>query len=127
MRCPHCSGAVVAIDAWRDGCSVNRERGKAICTGWAIRRELAAKGLIATVRDNLLAPAAAAEFEKAFREALKHEALADADGPAQKAQRIKQLEGEVARLVNAIAAVGSSSAVLARLRTVTKSCWRRAA
>lgn len=116
MRCPHCGGAVVAINGLQYGCGVAKDRGPTVCRGWAIRRDIAERRLLGLVRDDLLSPQAAAAFETAFREMLQAEAEQDQESPVRTQRRLETLEEEIGRLVNAIAQVGASPALTARLR-----------
>jgi site-specific DNA recombinase len=114
LRCPTCAGPVVAIDARRYGCNARRDRGPTACANalaWPRRAVDAA--LLAVVRDELVSPAALAELHAAVRGALasaRRTGNADAD-----AGRLAALQGEIGRLVDAVAQLGLSDALRARL------------
>lgn len=54
LRCPVCSGAIVAVDARRYGCSVHKDRGPAVCSSTAmVPRKAVDTRLLAFVREDL--------------------------------------------------------------------------
>lgn len=114
LRCPSCGGPVVAIDARRYGCNVSHDRGQAVCSMRTGFKRAAVDGaLLSLVRDELLSPAALAELHQAVRAAL---ASARPAGDAKAARsRLAALQGEIARLVDAVAQLGLSEALRARL------------
>ncbi|QDD65573.1 recombinase family protein [Herbaspirillum seropedicae] len=117
MTCPHCGGAVVAINADRYGCAAAKDRGPAVCKGFSIPRDLVEKRLVSIVRGELLSPMAAAEFEKAFLELLQ-ESTGTGEDAVQANKRIAQLTSEIGKIVDAIAMVGASDALAERLKSL---------
>lgn len=117
MLCPHCGGAVVAINADRYGCAAAKDRGPAVCKGFSIPRDLVEKRLISIIRAELLSPVAAAEFEKAFEELLI-ENTGSTEDVAQATKRITQLTTEIARVIDAITMIGASEALAAKLKAL---------
>ncbi|QJQ03929.1 recombinase family protein [Herbaspirillum rubrisubalbicans Os34] len=117
MLCPHCGGAVVAINADRYGCAAAKDRGPAVCKGFSIPRDLVEKRLISIIRAELLSPVAAAEFEKAFDELLIANTGSTED-VAQSTKRITQLTAEIGRVIDAITMVGASEALAAKLKAL---------
>ena len=114
LRCQACGGPVVAIDARRYGCNAHLDRGASVCAhGAGYSRRSVDAALLAVVRDELLAPAALADAHAAAREAL----AAARRSSASKAPtaRLAALRGEIARLVDAVAQLGMSDALRARL------------
>lgn len=115
MHCPHCRGALIAINSRLYACITRKDRGPAVCRGFSIRRDVAERRLLAHVREELLSPEAATAFEQAFHAAL-HAATAHPLDEATQQRRAAELRGEIQRLVDGIAAVGPSPALAARLR-----------
>lgn len=114
LRCPACAGPIIAIDSRRYGCHARRDRGPAACSSaMAWPRRAGDGALLAMVRDELLAPAALADLHDAVRTALanaRRTTGVDAD-----AARLAALQGEIARLADAVAQLGLSDALRARL------------
>lgn len=114
LRCPACGGPVVAIDARRYGCNVHNDRGPAACANAAAwPRKAVDAALLTVVRDELAGPAALAELHRAARAAVAQ--AAGAAGAGHAAARLAALQGEIDRLVDAVAQVGLSDALRARL------------
>ncbi|MCM2317983.1 MAG: recombinase family protein [Pseudomonas sp.] len=119
MRCPHCGGPMVAVTLFHYGCNQSRDRGPTVCRGFRIRRDLAERRLVTAVRDDLLSPVAADAFERAFLEQLALLAGKDSAAMAMQ-QRVDALAAEVGRMVDAIALVGVSPALAARLQAAER-------
>lgn len=103
----------MAIDARRYGCSRHFNSGRAACDYVeAFPRRAVENALLGVVREELLSPAALAELHAAVRAA-----LASAAGPTRKTRQAQQeaLQREIERLVDAVAQVGISDALRARL------------
>lgn len=114
LRCPSCGGPMVALDARRYGCNVNADRGASVCAaGTGYSRKSVDAALLAVVRDELLSPAAMADLHAVAREALASARRSAA--PKAPPARLAALQGEIARLVDAVAQVGLSDALRARL------------
>jgi DNA invertase Pin-like site-specific DNA recombinase len=113
LRCPHCGGGMVAVSSARYGCAARQRHGETACQGYLIRRDVADLRLLAHVREELLTPAAAEAYEAAFKEAIAAHRQAADETALQSRQR--ELEGEIRRLVDAIATVGVSPALASRL------------
>ena len=117
LRCATCGGAMVAINAERYGCSVRKDRGPAVCaSGLTVKRDSLDRRLLAELRDDLLQPSALAELHAAVHVLLasrEREAGAD-DATARR--RLQALTAEIERLVDAVASMGQSAAIGARLR-----------
>lgn len=116
LICPRCGGAVIAISGTHYGCSVAKDRGPAVCQGFSVSRELLERRLISLVREDLLTDAAAQEFEQAFRLAVEQHVKSSASEQQSAQVRLDALEAEISRLVDAVAAVGISPALAAKLR-----------
>lgn len=115
LRCHQCGGPMVAIDARRYGCNVHTDRGQTVCTNAsAYQRKAVDAALLTVVRDELLSPAALADLHKALREA-QATAQRSAGGRGGSSAREATLRAEIARLVDAVAQVGMSTALQARL------------
>ncbi len=115
LVCPHCGGAMVAISATMYGCAARKDRGPTVCRGINVRRDTVDGRLVAVVRDDLLSPARADRFETLFRKAIQRR-LAGRDDERLRAQaRIKRLDQDITRVVDAITTIGSSKALAERL------------
>ncbi|ACO79859.1 Recombinase [Azotobacter vinelandii CA] len=119
MRCPYCGGPMIALNQLYYGCNVGHDRGPTVCRGFRIRRDLAERRLVTAVREDLLSSAAAEEFERAFLEQVAMLAGQDSAMTAMQ-RRVDELAAEVGRLVEAIAVVGVSSALAARLQAAER-------
>lgn len=118
LRCALCGGAVVAVSGRLYGCAARKDRGPAVCAGVFAPRESVDARLLATVRDQLLAPAAIAEAQAQFAAALKALRSDHASSRAADERRRRELEAEIRRVVDAIAQVGVSAALAARLQAL---------
>lgn len=116
MRCPHCGGSVVAIDKRFYGCTARHDRGPAVCAGIRFPRDKADVRLLGDLRDELLSPATQRDLERRLRAALQERGRAHRDTGAEIRKRREALDAEIGRLVDALAQVGSSDAIVARLR-----------
>jgi site-specific DNA recombinase len=116
LRCAACGAAVVAINAARYGCSARKDRGPAACpSGATVKRSALDTRLIAELRRELLEPAALAELQGKVQQLARQRVAAEqAHAPALR-RRLQELEGEVGRLVDAVATAGLSAALQARL------------
>ncbi len=115
LRCGHCGGAVIAVDARAYGCNTRKERGAAACEGVHARRDRVDQRLIAWIRDDLRSPAELAEFRKQLQAVLMERANIAGDAYQETAKRRRSLQEEITRLVDAVANAGHSAALLARL------------
>lgn len=115
LRCPTCGGPMTAIDSRRYGCNHHRDRGSAVCdNGDAFARARVDAALLAVVREELLSPAAQAELHDAVRGAIA--AAGSSSAARGDRQRAVTLRAEVGRLVEAVATMGLSQALQARLQ-----------
>lgn len=113
LRCGLCGSHMTAVDARRYGCIAHHDRGPAVCAGVAVPRQALERRLLAELRDDLLSPEALADVHVAVREAL---AIARRDDRREAARgRLVALQGEIERLADAVAAMGLSEALRARL------------
>ena len=116
LRCGRCGGSVVAVNAYRYGCAAAKDRGKSVCIGIGARKRDVDSALLTHLRDEILAPATIARIE---REAIRLSSALDGqagDVAGESRRQAREVEAEVGRLVEAIAAVGTSPALTERLR-----------
>lgn len=117
LRCGCCGGAVVAVSTSTYGCAARKDRGPSVCPGVRISRRVAERRLLTEIRESLSAPEAIAEFRAELeRAAAAHLATAN-EGAGAARKRIIELDREIGRLVDAIAAVGISDALRERLQS----------
>ncbi|MBV8500348.1 MAG: recombinase family protein [Paucibacter sp.] len=119
LRCPLCGGAMIAVNGRSYGCGKRKDRGPTVCSNGAlVPRKQVDAGLLNVVRHEVMAPAAKARFEQTLRDALHAETTARQDKAriAQQEARLKDLSGEIARIVDAIVKIGMSEALGSRLK-----------
>ena len=117
LTCQACGGPMIAINRQRYGCGVHKDRGNTVCdNGASFLREVVDRRLVAELRDELLQPNALAELQAAVRSVVA--AFQREAGQEQEAarKRLQQLEGEIGRLVDAVVAMGHSTAIASRLQ-----------
>ncbi len=117
LRCQDCGGPLVAISATRSGCNIAKDRGATICANRrTVAREQVDRRLLAEVRDQLMSPDALLELQGAVHAqvaALRAEASRSGESVR---RRLAAVEGELARLVDAVATIGASQALAERIR-----------
>lgn len=117
LRCQECGGPMIAINRVRYGCNAHKDRGDAVCrNGRTVLRDVVDRRLIAEVRDELMAPDAQADLQGLVRELLAKRKRDAAGGSDAARRRLELLGGEIQRLVDGIASIGASAALVARLR-----------
>jgi site-specific DNA recombinase len=117
LKCAACGGPMIGINSSRYGCGVHKDRGDAVCnSSVTVSRELVDTCLLEELRDELLAPDAVHELQEAVRHLLADDTRSRAATEDTMRKRIRELQGEIARLVDAIAAIGLSNALQDRLR-----------
>ena len=117
MRCPYCGGAVIAINSRLYGCNARRDRGEIVCKGVSVNREVADKRLLSVIRDELLSPDAISALESQVQKLLSERKRNNVSALSAGKERIRALNDEIARLVDAIAAIGISDALKTRLQS----------
>lgn len=118
LRCHACGAAVVAINTQRYGCSARKDRGPSVCpSGATVLRHVLERRLLRLLRDELLAPAALAELQTEVRRLLAERTQAARGGLRDTQRRLLEVQGEIGRLVDAVATVGISPALQQRLAT----------
>ena len=117
LRCNACGGPMVAIDRYRYGCNVHKDRGATVCgSGLKVHREAVDRRLVAELRDQLLTPDAVTELQAVVRDILGKQQRDAAGAGAGQRRRLAALDAEIGRLVEAVASVGISAAITDRLR-----------
>lgn len=108
LRCAHCGGPVIAVNAFKYGCSAHHHRGT--CPGMYIDRQQTETRLLAVLRDELLTPASVSAVLQELRQVQRVPDTAEAT-----AKRMAALERQIANLTEAIAQEGLSKAIRDRL------------
>ncbi len=117
LKCAECGGPMIGINSSRYGCGVHKDRGEAVCSSnLTVSRERVDSGLLDELREDLLSPDAVAELQAAVMDLLADENRSRAASEDTMRKRIKELQSEIARLVDAIAVMGLSNALQDRLR-----------
>jgi DNA invertase Pin-like site-specific DNA recombinase len=116
MKCGICGGAVIAINSHKYGCGIHKDRGASVCTGVSVGRTATERRLMAVVRAELLAPAAVVKLRKEVGVVLARRQRTAAEASCAAKAALAGLDKEIARLVDAIAAMGHSEALTARLK-----------
>jgi hypothetical protein len=114
LKCGLCGGSIMAISAHQYGCAARKDRGETVCKGVSAARTTVDERLLSTIRSELLSPAALARVHARIRAAHR------VSGQAALQKRIAHLDAEVSRLVNAIAAMGISPGLQARLHATER-------
>lgn len=116
VACGRCGGAVVAVSRHSYGCAARKDRGRPVCIGVLVpRRQLDAR-LLSLVRDTLLSPEAVSAVQADAGRILAESQRESLQAVARTRGRLAVLEAEIARLVDAVAKVGHSDALQARLQ-----------
>lgn len=123
LKCGHCGGAMVAVNARLYGCSVIHDRGDYVCRGTYTLRHETDMRLLSRLRDELLSPTGLAEFRRVAQIVLREASSDQVAGKAVHA-RLQELDKEINRLVDAIASMGVSDALRTRLQAA-ESEWVR--
>lgn len=114
LRCGLCGGAVIAASARNYACAARKDRGVAVCTGIAARRQEVDHVLIEHLQQEVLSPATLAAIE---REAIQRAVeFARAARGADNGKRVAELKQEIERLADGIVSVGVSPVLADRLR-----------
>lgn len=116
LRCEHCGGAIVAINALMYGCAARKDRGPSVCPGTQTPRKPTDARILALIREQLLTPAALAEVQQMVRDLVAERRRASDQDAGATRKRRAELDAEISRLVEAIATVGVSEALSQRLR-----------
>lgn len=116
MTCSKCGGAIIAVSGRDYGCAAHKDRGPAVCIGTRVRRKATDLRLLAVVREDLLSQSAVIELRDQVETLLdaQRQAAAGAAGAAKAA--LGEVAREIDRLVDAIGAMGHSSALAVRLK-----------
>ena len=118
LRCYACGAAVVAINRERYGCSARKDRGPTVCpSGHTIKRDLLDTRLLSELRDELLTDDSLSQLRSEVADILSAIAREAGAGSASARRRLVDLDAEIGRVVNAIAVVGISPALQAKLQT----------
>ncbi|MDB6061778.1 MAG: Recombinase [Verrucomicrobiaceae bacterium] len=116
MTCGFCGGAMTAVNSRLYGCITRHDRGDSVCHGVYAPRVDTDTRILASIRDELLSPGAVAELQREVDALLRAESLhMDSEYKAARS-RFTDLHVEIERVVDAIAAVGGSSALQQRLQ-----------
>ena len=117
MRCGLCNGAVVVVDATHYGCAAHKDRGPSVCAGVRVQRNATNARLLSAVKDDLLTPQSLAEMQAAVSRALVDQQRDLSDAAKRTHARVCELDREIENLVSAVASMGISPALAARLET----------
>jgi DNA invertase Pin-like site-specific DNA recombinase len=116
LRCASCGGAVVAVSGTHYGCAARKDRGPAVCPGVRAPRRITDTRLLGIVRDDLLSPEALLEIQAQVRRLVAAGRHASREAAAKARSRLIEVDAEIGRLTDAIAQVGISPALAARLK-----------
>jgi hypothetical protein len=111
LRCGVCGGAVVAVNPRLYGCAARKDRGATVCSGVYGKRVIIDTRLMGEARAMVLEPSTLADLTDRTARAIKKR-LVGADYGKQRAD----IDSQIARVVDAITAVGGSEALVAKLR-----------
>ena len=116
LRCAHCGGAVVAVDARSYGCAAHKDRGPSVCTGIRVPRARLERRIIDLIRDDLLSPAAEQALRQEVTRLLRQQAEEHGTDRKRLENELRATEAEIQRLTDAIASAAWSEALLERLQ-----------
>jgi DNA invertase Pin-like site-specific DNA recombinase len=111
LRCGICGGAVVAVNPRLYGCAARKDRGPSVCPGVYGQRTIIDARLMGEARSMVLDPATLADLTDRTARAIKQR-LKGTDH----SKRRDDLDAQISRVVEAIAAVGGSDALVTKLR-----------
>lgn len=115
MSCPHCGGAIVAINSVYYGCNTRKDRGPEVCQGIIFSREKTDKRLLNVIKQELLSNKAISQIEEQVKQIVSAKKKSSNGDSNQIQARIKELDASISRLVDAIAEVGISESIKTRL------------
>ena len=116
MSCPHCGGRIIAVNRNKYGCANRKDRGPSVCRGIIFPREEADKQLMEILKRGLVSPASQREIERQVKEIVAEAQKGSQVTMKSNQKRLSELDGEINRLVDAIATVGISDALRSRLQ-----------
>ena len=119
---------MIAYSHYSYGCSVKHNSGPTACSGITIPRNRVETILLNQVRTALGSPEATQQLLSRVETLMKEHASNGNTEAEQITQRVAELEKEIGRVVDAIAAVGISTALKERLKsaeTEKLAWWRR--
>ena len=116
MRCPYCGGSIIAVSSRLYGCNTRKDRGVSVCKGILFSRDDADKNLLAILQDEMLTDEAIHEIEDQVHAILASHQKDQRDQKNAAENRLKELDAEINRLVDAIACIGLSNALKSRLQ-----------
>ncbi|WP_254050843.1 recombinase family protein [Zoogloea sp. LCSB751] len=116
LRCGFCGGAVVATSARHYGCVARKDRGESVCRGVTAFRKDVDAALLNAIREELMTPASLEILKASVGEILEDRQRSIRSHATSSSGRRKELDAEIQRLVDAIAAVGISPALRDRLQ-----------
>ena len=121
LRCANCGGPVVATDSRVYSCSIHKDRGPTACSSkLQVRRKDLDSRLLSVVQHELRRPDALLEFQTEVRTQLAAHSERNGKDSNDARQRLTQIQMEIDRLVDAIASVGGSTALMKRLQLLEK-------
>ncbi len=115
LKCPYCQGSMIAINSRLYGCNTRKDRGSIVCKGLNIPREQTDRRLLALIREELLSNESISEIENQVQSIIAERRKIESLGARSAKQRLENVEAEITRLVDAIAAVGISEALKTKL------------
>lgn len=118
LRCPHCGGPVSKLNGSQYGCSTARDRGPNACSSTdRFDFDAVSARMLSIVQTEVASASALAEVERAAAALMTDAARETKQQARQATARRAELEKEIGRLVDAVAASGGSPALLARLQS----------
>ena len=115
LRCGICGGPMIAVHPRYYGCAAHRDRGLSVCHGVFAPRPETDRRLIQGLREQVLAPAAIAKIRSRVKELLQDLQLRGSSEADDRSSRIEAVQAEINRLADAVAQMGLSPALRARL------------
>jgi DNA invertase Pin-like site-specific DNA recombinase len=117
LRCYRCGGPIIAVDKHSYGCAQAKDRGPAICIGVRAPRRLLHSAVLRYIEEELSAGDVQARIEIEAESLVRIANDRLQDKAKRHSKRIRELDAEVKKIVDAIGRVGITPALAERLKT----------
>jgi DNA invertase Pin-like site-specific DNA recombinase len=116
LRCGLCSGSMIAVNAFKYGCA--RRKDKGTCAGILVHRDALDSILLDELKKECLSETALSRFVKMAQEHASNAGAVDKAADTRRASKRREVESQIAKLIDALATVGSSPAIADRLKAL---------
>ena len=116
LKCGHCGGSVTATNSLVYSCTAAYDRGPTVCGGVRVNRKVLNAAVVEIARNEVLNDDAIAAMRQEVAALMRTMEREHVDTSRTARARLVTIEREIARLVDAVAASGWSSAIAERLK-----------